>query len=174
MRQILLERDFPIDTLRFFSSARSAGTVLPFGGREITVEDSEAADPSGLDLALFSAGAAASRSLAPRFAAAGVTVIDNSSAWRMDPDVPLIVSEVNPDAISGMRKGIIANPNCTTMAAMPVLRPLHAEAGLLRLVASTYQAVSGSGLAGVEELDSQLQKAGSTAAALTFDGSAVD
>ena len=156
MRRILLERDFPIASIRFFSSARSAGTVLPFGDLEVTVEDAETADPSGLDLAIFSAGATASRALAPRFAAAGAIVVDNSSAWRMDPDVPLVVSEVNPDAIglawSGAGKGIIANPNCTTMVAMPVLKPLHDEAGLVRLIASTYQAVSGSGVAGVEEL----------------------
>jgi aspartate-semialdehyde dehydrogenase len=177
MRQILLERGFPIDTVRFFSSARSAGSVLPFGDREITVEDADSADPSGLDLALFSAGAAASKVLAPRFAEAGVTVIDNSSAWRMDPDVPLVVSEVNPEAIglawAGARKGIIANPNCTTMAAMPVLKPLHDEAGLVRLVASTYQAVSGSGVAGVDELAEQVAAAGEKARELAYDGSAV-
>jgi aspartate-semialdehyde dehydrogenase len=173
MRQILLERDFPIADVRFFSSARSAGTVLPFGGREVTVEDADAADPSGLDLALFSAGATASRSLAPRFAEAGVTVIDNSSAWRMDPDVPLVVSEVNPGEIANARKGIIANPNCTTMAAMPVLKPLHDDAGLIRLVASTYQAVSGSGLAGVDELAEQVAAAGEKARELAYDGSAV-
>jgi aspartate-semialdehyde dehydrogenase len=173
MRQILLERDFPIADVRFFSSARSAGTVLPFGGREVTVEDADTADPSGLDLALFSAGATASRSLAPRFAEAGVTVIDNSSAWRMDPDVPLVVSEVNPGEIANARKGIIANPNCTTMAAMPVLKPLHDDAGLIRLVASTYQAVSGSGLAGVDELAEQVAAAGEKARELAYDGSAV-
>ena len=174
VRQLLAERNFPVAEIRFFASARSAGTTLPWQGRDITVEDAATADPSGLDIAIFSAGAATSKQLAPKFAAAGVTVIDNSSAFRMDPDVPLVVSEVNPDAIADMRKGIIANPNCTTMAAMPVLRPLHAEAGLVRLVASTYQAVSGSGLAGVEELDSQLQKAGTEAAALTHDGTALD
>ncbi len=173
MRQILLEREFPIETLRFFSSARSAGTELPFAGRTITVEDADTADPSGLDLALFSAGATASRSLAPRFAGAGVTVVDNSSAWRMDPDVPLVVSEVNPEAIADARKGIIANPNCTTMAAMPVLKPLHDEAGLVRLVASTYQAVSGSGLAGVDELAEQIAAGGEKARELAYDGSAV-
>ena len=173
MRQILLERAFPVETVRFFSSARSAGTVLPFGDREITVEDAETADVSGLDLALFSAGATASRALAPRFAAAGVTVIDNSSAWRMDPDVPLVVSEVNPEAIREARSGISANPNCTTMAAMPVLKPLHDEAGLTRLIASTYQAVSGSGLAGVDELAGQLEAAGDKARELAYDGSAV-
>ena len=173
MRQILLERDFPFGEVRFFASARSAGTVLGFGDREITVEDSETADPSGLDIALFSAGASASRALAPRFAQAGVSVVDNSSAWRMDPDVPLVVSEVNPEAITEARKGIIANPNCTTMAAMPVLRPLHAEAGLVRLIASTYQAVSGSGAAGVEELAGQVAAAGEKARELAYDGEAI-
>jgi aspartate-semialdehyde dehydrogenase len=174
MREILAERAFPISEIRFFASSRSAGTTLPWAGAEIVVEDAETADPSGLDIALFSAGAGTSRSLAPKFAAAGAVVVDNSSAWRMDPDVPLVVSEVNPEAIKDARKRIIANPNCTTMAAMPVLKPLHDEAGLVRLIASTYQAVSGSGLAGVEELDSQVQKAGSSAAALTHNGSAVD
>ena len=174
MRQILLERAFPIERVRFFSSARSAGTVLPFGDLEITVEDADSADPSGLDLALFSAGATASRALAPRFAAAGATVVDNSSAWRMDPDVPLVVSEVNPDAIADARKGIIANPNCTTMAAMPVLKPLHDEAGLVRLIASTYQAVSGSGLAGVDELAGQVKAAAEHASLLTHDGAAIE
>ncbi len=173
MRLILRERDFPIADVRFFSSARSAGAVLPFGDREVTVEDAESADPTGLDLALFSAGATASRALAPRFADAGVTVIDNSSAWRMDPDVPLVVSEVNPQEIANAPKGIIANPNCTTMAAMPVLKPLHDEAGLVRLVASTYQAVSGSGLAGVDELAEQVAAAGDKARELAYDGSAV-
>jgi aspartate-semialdehyde dehydrogenase len=174
VRQILLERRFPIAEIRFFASSRSAGSSLEFGGRQVVVEEAAMADPTGLDIAIFSAGATSSRELAPKFAAAGVTVIDNSSAWRMDPGVPLVVSEVNPDAITQMRKGIIANPNCTTMAAMPVLQPLHAEAGLLRLVVSTYQAVSGSGLAGVEELDSQVQKAGSSASGLTHDGASVD
>jgi aspartate-semialdehyde dehydrogenase len=173
MRQILLEREFPIASIRFFSSARSAGTVLPFGELEVTVEDAATADPSGLDLALFSAGATASRALAPGFAAAGAVVVDNSSAWRMDPDVPLVVSEVNPEAVADARKGIIANPNCTTMAAMPVLKPLHDEAGLVRLVASTYQAVSGSGLTGVAELADQLAASGDKARELAYDGSAV-
>ncbi|HEV2887835.1 MAG TPA: aspartate-semialdehyde dehydrogenase [Jatrophihabitans sp.] len=174
VRQILIERNFPVADIRFFASARSAGSTLEWQGREVVVEDAATADPAGLDIAIFSAGASTSKLLAPKFAAAGVTVIDNSSAWRMDPDVPLVVSEVNPEAIAEARKGIIANPNCTTMAAMPVLRPLHAEARLVRLIASTYQAVSGSGVAGVDELDSQLQKAGAGAAALTHDGSALD
>ena len=173
MRQILAERNFPLAELRFFASSRSAGSTLPWGDGEITVEDAATADPTGLDIAIFSAGATTSKAQAPRFAAAGVTVIDNSSAWRRDPDVPLIVSEVNPQALAEIRKGIIANPNCTTMAAMPVLQPLHAEAGLVRLVVSTYQAVSGSGLAGVEELDGQVKAVVDKAAGLTHDGSAV-
>jgi aspartate-semialdehyde dehydrogenase len=173
MRRLLAERSFRVDEVRFFASARSAGTTLPWGDGEIVVEDAATADPAGLDIALFSAGATSSRELAPRFAEAGVTVIDNSSAWRMDPDVPLIVSEVNPEAIADARKGIIANPNCTTMAAMPVLKPLHDEAGLVRLVASTYQAVSGAGLAGVDELDKQVRQVVDRAAELTHDGTAV-
>jgi aspartate-semialdehyde dehydrogenase len=176
MRQILLERGFPAEEVRFFASSRSAGTVLPFGDRQVTVEDSETADPTGLDIAVFSAGATASRALAPRFAEAGVVVVDNSSAWRMDDEVPLVVSEVNPDtidlALSGRR--IIANPNCTTMAAMPVLKPLHDEAGLVRLVASTYQAVSGSGVSGVDELADQVVAAGDKARELAYDGEAID
>ena len=124
MRRLLEERAFPADRVRFFASARSAGTTLPFRGEQIVVEDSELADPSGIDIALFSAGATGSRAHAPRFAQAGALVIDNSSAWRMDPDVPLVVSEVNPHAIEEARKGIVANPNCTTMAAMPVLKVL--------------------------------------------------
>ena len=178
MRQILLERNFPADEIRFFASSRSAGTVLEYAGRQVTVEDAATADPAGLDIALFSAGATTSRAQADRFAAAGVVVVDNSSAFRMDPDVPLVVSEVNPADIEiALRKGgrrIIANPNCTTMAAMPVLKPLHDAAGLVRLVVSTYQAVSGSGVAGVEELASQVGAAGEESRGLAYDGSAVD
>ena len=173
MRQILLERGFPAEEIRFFASARSAGTVLPFGDREVVVEDASTADPSGLDVALFSAGATTSRALAPKFADAGAVVVDNSSAFRMDPDVPLVVSEVNPHAIADARKGIIANPNCTTMVAMPALKPLHDEAGLVRLVVATYQAVSGSGVAGVEELADQVAAAGDKARELAYDGEAV-
>ena len=173
MRQLLAERNFPVTQIRYFASARSAGTTLDWKGTQITVEDAAIADPSGLDIALFSSGATSSRELAPRFAAAGVIVIDNSSAWRMDPDVPLIVSEVNPGEIANARKGIIANPNCTTMAAMPVLKPLHDEAGLVRVIASTYQAVSGAGLAGVDELDKQVREVVDQARELTHDGSAV-
>jgi aspartate-semialdehyde dehydrogenase len=174
MRQILVERGFPVAEMRFFASSRSAGSTLPWGGGDILVEDAAISDPAGLDIALFSAGGSTSRELAPRFAAAGVTVIDNSSAWRMDPDVPLVVSEVNPGAVRDARKGIIANPNCTTMAAMPVLKPLHDEAGLRRLIASTYQAVSGSGLAGVDELDKQVRQVVDRASELTHDGRAVE
>ncbi len=174
MRKLLEERNFPADEVRFFASARSAGKKLPWRGGEIVVEDTETADPSGLDIALFSAGATMSRVQAPRFAAAGVTVIDNSSAWRKDPDVPLVVSEVNPEATRNLPKGIIANPNCTTMAAMPVLKPLHDVAGLQRLIVSSYQAVSGSGLAGVEELATQIRAVADDAEKLVHDGSAVE
>ena len=174
MRRLLDERNFPLGEIRFFASARSAGSTLPWRGRDIVVEDAETADLTGLDIALFSAGGSTSKALAPKYAAAGVVVIDNSSAWRMDPDVPLVVSEVNPQAIADMRKGIIANPNCTTMAAMPVLRPLHDAAGLRRLVVSSYQAVSGSGLAGVEELESQVRGAlESDVTSLVHDGASV-
>ncbi|MEI3842898.1 MULTISPECIES: aspartate-semialdehyde dehydrogenase [Microbacterium] len=176
MRDILAERSFPIRELRLFASARSAGTAVEFGGETILIEDVETADPAGIDIALFSAGATASRAYAPRFAAAGAVVVDNSSAWRMDPEVPLVVSEVNPEAIAHTPKGIIANPNCTTMAAMPVLKALHEEAGLERLVVSTYQAVSGSGLAGAQELLGQVEGvlAQGDTLRLVHDGSAVD
>jgi aspartate-semialdehyde dehydrogenase len=173
MRRMLAERDFPVGSIRYFASSRSAGSALPWRDTSVTVEDAATADPSGLDIVLFSAGATTSREQAPRFAAAGAVVIDNSSAWRMDPDVPLVVSEVNPTAIAGARKGIIANPNCTTMAAMPVLAPLHAEAGLRRLVVSTYQAVSGSGLAGVDELDKQVRQVADRSTELVHDGASV-
>lgn len=177
VRSLLSQRDFPIDDLRFFASARSAGTTLEWAGpngqvREIVVEDAATADFTGLDIAIFSAGGQTSRDLAPKVAAAGVIVIDNSSAWRMDPDVPLVVPEVNAEALRSIPKGIVANPNCTTMAAMPVLKPLSDEAGLQSLVVSTYQAVSGAGLSGVNELDVQAQKVGTDGPALTFDGAA--
>ena len=175
VRRLLEERDLPIAEIRFFASARSEGTTLPFKGLEVLVENAETADPSGLDIAIFSAGATMSRVQAPRFAAAGVLVIDNSSAWRMDPEVPLVVSEVNPHAMDQAVKGIVANPNCTTMAAMPVLKVLDAEAGLTRLVVSTYQAVSGAGLAGGEELLAQAEAAVESGGALglVHDGRAV-
>ncbi|HWM38211.1 MAG TPA: aspartate-semialdehyde dehydrogenase [Streptomyces sp.] len=175
MREILAERKLPVDQLRLFASARSAGRTLPWQGSEITVEDAATADYSGLDVVLFSAGGSTSKAIAEKVAAQGPVVIDNSSAWRLDPEVPLVVSEVNPDAARRRPKGIIANPNCTTMAAMPVLRPLHDAAGLSGLVVATYQAVSGSGLAGVAELNEQASKAvESDATRLTFDGGAVD
>jgi aspartate-semialdehyde dehydrogenase len=176
MRQILLERAFPAQEVRFFASERSAGRVLPFGDRQIVVEDAMTADPAGLDIAVFSAGASTSREIAQRWADAGVVVVDNSSAFRRDPHIPLVVAEVNPGALEPViaaRQGIIANPNCTTMAAMPVLKPLHDEAGLVRLIASTYQAVSGSGVAGVDELATQVEAAGDKARELAYDGSAV-
>ncbi|GLZ15008.1 aspartate-semialdehyde dehydrogenase [Actinomadura sp. NBRC 104425] len=174
MLKILAERAFPVDGLRLFASARSAGRTITWQGTEVTVEDAAAADYSGLDIVLFSAGKHTSKELAPRVAVAGAVVVDNSSAWRMDPDVPLVVSEVNPHAAKNRPKGIIANPNCTTMAAMPVLRPLHEEAGLTALVVSTYQAVSGSGLAGVAELHEQARKVVEGADRLTHDGAAVE
>ena len=179
MRRLLEERGFPVDEMRYFASSRSAGTTLPWRGpdgtvTDVVVEDTETADPTGLDIALFSAGASGSRAYAPKFAAAGVVVIDNSSAFRMDPEVPLVVSEVNGHLAHDTPKGIIANPNCTTMAAMPVLKPLHDEAGLVRLVVSSYQAVSGGGLAGVDELDKQARQVVDRAAELTHDGDAVE
>jgi aspartate-semialdehyde dehydrogenase len=174
MRTLLAERSFPATEIRFFASARSAGTTLPWQGGEIVVEDTDTADFTGLDLALFSNGKTASLATAPKVAAAGAVVIDNSSAWRMDPDVPLVVSEVNPEDALRPPKGIIANPNCTTMAAMPVLAPLHAAAGLVRLRVSTYQAVSGSGGAGVAELDEQVRAVTDRASGLAFSGTAVD
>jgi aspartate-semialdehyde dehydrogenase len=178
MRVLLEERDFPATTVRFFASARSQGRKLSFRGQEIEVEDAATADPSGLDIALFSAGKTMSLVQAPRFAAAGVTVIDNSSAWRKDPDVPLVVSEVNfaRDVAVGARslkKGIIANPNCTTMVAMPVLKVLHDEAQLVRMVVSTYQAVSGTGVAGVAELAEQSRAVVDDAEQLVHDGGAL-
>lgn len=177
MRQLLDERDYPVSTIRFFASSRSAGTTIPFRGYDVVVEDVAATateDLAGIDVALFSAGGSTSREHAPRFAEAGALVIDNSSAWRLDPDVPLVVSEVNPDAITEATKGIVANPNCTTMAAMPVIKPLADAAGLERLIVSTYQAVSGSGLAGAEELDTQVRAAvGQDTLGLVRDGASV-
>ena len=174
MRAVLAERNFPLDELRLFASARSAGRTIEFQGTPITVEDAATADYTGLDIALFSAGGGTSKELAPKVAAQGVIVVDNSSAWRMDPDVPLVVSEVNPEALDHIAKGIVANPNCTTMAGMPVMKPLHDAFGLRAMVVSTYQAVSGAGLDGVAELDEQIKKVGDRAAELTFDGSALD
>jgi aspartate-semialdehyde dehydrogenase len=175
MRSLLAERGYPVDDIRFFASARSAGTALPWADGEVTVEDTATADFTGLDIALFSNGGASSTAYAPRVAAAGATVIDNSSAWRRDPDVPLVVSEVNPGDLDSIPKGIVANPNCTTMAAMPILAPLHRQAGLVRLHVSSYQAVSGSGGKGVQELDRQLRGAYAAGdpTGLALDGRAV-
>ena len=173
MRDILAEREFPVGQMRLFASARSAGRTLPWGGTELAVEDAASADYAGLHIVLFSAGAATSRALAPKVAASGAIVIDNSSAWRMDAQVPLVVSEVNPHALNSIPKRIVANPNCTTMAAMPVLKPLHVEARLIRLVASTYQAVSGGGIAGIEELETQVDAIAGQSARLARSGDAL-
>jgi aspartate-semialdehyde dehydrogenase len=173
MREILRERSFPVEEIRFFASSRSAGSTLDWNGTAVVVEDASSADFSGLDIALTSSGATSSKVLAPRMAAAGAIVIDNSSAWRMDPLVPLVVSEVNAHALRTIPKGIVANPNCTTMAAMPILKPLHLAAGLRSITVATYQAVSGAGREGVDELANQLEKSqGHDARSLTFDGSA--
>ncbi len=173
IRAILRERNFPVDEIRFFGSTRSAGTMLDWNGTAIEVEDAATADLTGIDIVLASSGATSSRVLAPRFAAAGAIVIDNSSAWRMDPDVPLVVSEVNAHELRNIPKGIVANPNCTTMAAMPVLKPLHLGYGLRALTVSTYQAVSGAGREGVDELASELERTMSgNVRTLTFDGAA--
>jgi aspartate-semialdehyde dehydrogenase len=174
MRSILAERRFPAESVRFFASARSAGRTLRWDGDDVVVEDVVGADFTGMDIALFSCGAKTSLDLAPCVAGAGAIVIDNSSAWRMDPEVPLVVPEVNREALDSIPKGIVANPNCTTMVAMPVLKPLDKLAGLRRIVASTYQAVSGAGLAGTSELDEQVRKVADGAAALAHDGNAVD
>lgn len=180
MRKILVERAFPVDELRFFATARSAGQSLQWQDRTIVVEDLAQATVDslrGIDIALFSAGGSTSKQYAPLFAEAGAVVVDNSSAWRRDPQVPLVVSEVNPHAIAERPLGIIANPNCTTMAIMPTLKALHEAAGLSRLRVATYQAVSGSGLAGVRELAGQVRQLVSSGAEieqLTFSGSAVE
>ena len=174
MRTLLAQRAFPLDDIRFLASARSAGTTLRWAGTDVVVEDTATADWSGVDIALVSAGKTASLEHAPAMVAAGATVIDNSSAWRMDPEVPLVVPEVNAAVLGDIPKGIVANPNCTTMVAMPVLAPLHNDAGLISLTISAYQAVSGAGLAGVEELESQMAKAGGQPTGLVFNGDAVD
>jgi aspartate-semialdehyde dehydrogenase len=169
MRTLLGERGFPVDEVRYFASARSAGRSID----GVVVEDVAVADHGSVDLALLSMGATASRQWAPRLAAAGAVVVDNSSAWRMDPDVPLVVPEVNASALASIPKGIVANPNCTTMVCMPVLGPLHRSAGLVRLTVATYQAVSGAGLAGVAEMAEQIDAIGDKSPAFTFDGGAV-
>lgn len=173
MREILLQRNFPISSIRFFASERSAGKIITFNGEDIVVENAGSANWAGIDIALFSVGGELSKSLAPIVTSAGATVIDNSSAWRMDNDVPLVVPEVNKHALERIPKGIIANPNCTTMVAMPVLKPLDTAAGLQHLVISTYQATSGAGLSGVDELENQIEHVGHRARELTHDGKAV-
>jgi aspartate-semialdehyde dehydrogenase len=174
MRSVLAERGFPVTRMRYFATARSAGRHLPWDGDDIEVEDAEKADYRGLAVALFSAGGAGSKRLAPRAAEAGAIVVDNSSAWRMDPDVPLVVPEVNADALDDIPKGIVANPNCTTMVGMPALKALHDAAGLRRVVVSTYQSVSGAGLKGVDELAEQVTKVAGESPALAYDGAAVE
>ncbi|MEJ5975613.1 aspartate-semialdehyde dehydrogenase [Novosphingobium sp. PS1R-30] len=174
MLSLLAERNFPVGTLRLFASARSAGKTIAFNGSDVVVEDATTADYAGLDVVFFSAGGSTSKALAEKVAAAGAVVIDNSSAWRSHPEVPLVVAEVNQHALRQMPKGIVANPNCTTMAAMPALKPLHDAAGLVRLVASTYQAVSGGGVEGVEILREQIVAGAETCADLSYDGSSVD
>lgn len=174
MREILAERDFPADKVRFFASPRSAGKHLEYRGQDVVVEDlTQITEDSvaDVDIALFSAGGATSKQWAPVFAAAGATVVDNSSAWRKDDDVPLIVSEVNPDEAKAPAKGIIANPNCTTMAIMPVAKALHDAAGLHTMRVASYQAVSGSGLAGVKTLANQVAEIGERNTELSLDGS---
>jgi len=174
MRAILRERKFPVSEMRYFGSSRSAGSTLEWEGEQIVVEDAATADFSGIEIALMSSGATSSREIAPRLAAAGAIVIDNSSAWRMDPDVPLVVAEVNANALASIPKGIVANPNCTTMAAMPVLMPLHLAARLTSLTVATYQSVSGAGRDGVEELAGQLEATmTANVRVLTFDGLAL-
>ena len=159
MLAILEERDFPVGGLRLFASERSAGRVVDTAWGDVVVEDLSTADPKGIDIALFSAGASRSRAHAPRFATAGAVVIDNSSAFRMDPDVPLVVAEVNDDALFE-HQGIVANPNCTTMVLMMAAGPLHRAAGLSRMVATSYQAVSGSGRGGMDVLSHEVDLLG--------------
>lgn len=176
MRDILEQRNFPADTVRFFASPRSAGKKIEFRGEEIEVEDLTqvtADSVADVDIALFSAGGSTSREWAPVFAEAGAKVVDNSSAWRKDEEVPLVVSEVNPDDLKDLPKGIIANPNCTTMAIMPVIKALHNAAGLNTMRVASYQAVSGSGLAGVDTLAAQVAGIGERNTELTHDGSAL-
>ncbi|MFC4727073.1 aspartate-semialdehyde dehydrogenase [Coralloluteibacterium thermophilus] len=159
---ILAERDFPVADLVLLASARSAGEKVRYGSRELVVQDLETFDPAGIDVALFSAGGSVSKAYAPKFAAAGAVVIDNSSAFRGDADVPLVVSEVNPEAARVRPRGIIANPNCSTMQLMAVLAPIHRSVGIERINIATYQSVSGTGRRALEELGKQ------TAALLSF------
>mgnify|MGYP002651287542 FL=1 len=155
MLSILAERDFPVSELVALASERSAGTTVKFGDDDIVVRDLATFDPAGVDIALFSAGGDTSKAFAPKFAAAGAVVIDNSSAFRYDDDIPLVISEVNPEAARARPRGIIANPNCSTMQMLVALAPLHRKAGIVRINVSTYQSVSGAGRSAMEELGRQ-------------------
>jgi len=155
MLSILHERKFPAQTVIALASERSAGSEVAFGNGKLTVQDLSTFDPSGIDIALFSAGGDISREYAPKFAEKGVVVIDNSSAFRQEDDVPLVVSEVNPDALKQRPRGIIANPNCSTMQMLVALAPLHRKYGIERINVATYQSVSGAGRSAMEELGQQ-------------------
>jgi aspartate-semialdehyde dehydrogenase len=165
MLSILAERDFPATQVIALASERSAGDQVAFGNRKLTVRDLATFDPAGVDIALFSAGGSISKEYAPRFAAAGAVVIDNSSAFRYDADVPLVVAEVNPEAMANRPRGIIANPNCSTMQMLVALAPLHRESPITRIQVATYQSVSGAGRSALEELGKQ------TASMLAFQNS---
>src|SRR4051794_40502244 len=156
MVTVLGERGFPVGELRLLASGRSAGRTVEVGGRSIEIEEAHGEAFDGVDIALFSAGADISRELAPQAAARGATVIDNSAAWRMDPNVPLVVSQVNPDDLA-WHEGIIANPNCSTMQLVPVLMALRDTVGLERVVVDTYQSVSGTGADAIAELEGQIR-----------------
>ena len=158
MLSILAERDFPASDVIALASERSAGMTVAFGNGDLVVQDLATFDPAGVDIALFSAGGATSKEYAPKFAAAGAVVIDNSSTFRYDDDVPLVVSEVNPEAIRNRPRGIIANPNCSTMQLMVALKPIFDAAGIERINVATYQSVSGAGRSGLEELGVQTGK----------------
>ena len=158
MLSILAERDFPASDVIALASERSAGMTVAFGNGDLVVQDLATFDPAGVDIALFSAGGATSKEYAPKFAAAGAVVIDNSSTFRYDEDVPLVVSEVNPEAIRNRPRGIIANPNCSTMQLMVALKPIFDAAGIERINVATYQSVSGAGRSGLEELGVQTGK----------------
>ncbi|HUO46924.1 MAG TPA: aspartate-semialdehyde dehydrogenase [Acidimicrobiia bacterium] len=169
MISVLEERGFPLSDLRLLASARTAGRSVETPWGEITVENLEDSNPAGIDIALFSAGGDRSRAFAPAFAAAGAVVVDNSSAFRQDPTVPLVVAGVNDHAV-GEHQGIIANPNCTTMTLLMGIGPLHREAGLERMVATSYQSVSGAGQRGIEELSRQVDQLGEDRTALARGG----
>lgn len=162
MLAILSERQFPVGQLHLLASSRSAGEKIEYGAKKLTVQDLATFDPAGIDFALFSAGGSVSKEYAPKFAAAGAIVIDNSSAFRYDDDVPLVVAEVNPEALASIPRGIVANPNCSTMQMLVALAPIHRAVGITRINVATYQSVSGGGRSALEELGRQ------TAAMLSF------